>query len=240
MTLRLYWSPDSANLVIRMTLGSFGLPFEASRLYRHQSMHKAPDYLAKNPQGLIPVLEDGDLVLFETGAILLHLCEKMGRMGPDGPAMADPGARGAFLKWLFYLSNTPHAELRMAFYTGRYVSDDSAVPLVWGGLANRRIQHLDLIESQLPETGGLLGPVTVLEIYLAAMIRWWHLYGGPDHRLTRVEKWPRIHALMRSIEERPAIRSAFASEMIGDDRPLTAPSRPQMPAEEITATSPAS
>lgn len=240
MTLRLYWSPDSANLVIRMALESFGLAFETVRLYRHQAMHKAPDYLAKNPQGLIPVLEDGDLVLFETGAILLHLCERTGRMGPDGPQMQDVEARGALLKWLFYLSNTPHADLRMAFYTHRYVSDETGIPLVAAGLANRRRQHLDMIEAQLPAAGGLLGPVTVLDIYLGAMIRWWHIYGEVDHRLRGIDDWPKLHALMRGIEERAPIRKAFADEMIRDARPLTEPSRPDLPADEVTVTSPVS
>ena len=59
MVLRLHWSPDSANLVVRIALEEYGLLYEGIRLDRSKSAHKAPAYLAMNPQGLIPVLEDG-------------------------------------------------------------------------------------------------------------------------------------------------------------------------------------
>ncbi|MEM8842933.1 MAG: glutathione S-transferase family protein, partial [Pseudomonadota bacterium] len=180
MTLCLHWSPDSANIVIRMALESFALPYEETRLFRGEGDHKSAPYLALNPQGLIPVLEDGDLVLFETGAILFHLCEKMGRCGPDGPPVDDPLTRGALLKWLFYISNTPHAEMRAMNYAFRYVEGEAAIPALCTALARRRAAHLSLIEDQLPQTGGLLGPLTVLEIYLASLIRWFQLYSQPE------------------------------------------------------------
>ncbi|MEM9045524.1 MAG: glutathione S-transferase family protein [Pseudomonadota bacterium] len=232
--LRLYWSPDSANLVIRQALERFELPFEGLRIDRGKLQHKAPDYLAKNPQGLLPVLEDGDLVLFETGAILLHLAERTGLAGPEGPELADPKVRGALQKWLFYLSNTPHADLRAAFYTHRYVGDEAAIPVVWAGLARRFRGHLDLLEAALPEKGGLLGPVTVLDTYLSCLIRWAQLYGGAAHRLSDLETWPKLYHLMREIEAMPAIRRAFAAEYIQDTRPITRPERPVLPEQEIT------
>ena len=58
-----------------------------------QARNQSGEYLEKNPQGLIPVLEDGETVLFETGAILWHLAEKTGRLGPNGPDVTDPKAR---------------------------------------------------------------------------------------------------------------------------------------------------
>ena len=141
MSLRLHWSPDSANIVIRIALEELGLDFEAVRVNRAAGEHKQPDYLRLNPQGLLPVLEDGDLVLFETGAILLHLADRTGRLGPDGPDARDPQARAAFLKWLFYLSNTVHADLRAAFYSPRYVANPAAIPTLRDGLARRTRRH---------------------------------------------------------------------------------------------------
>ncbi|MBY8978184.1 glutathione S-transferase family protein [Rhodobacteraceae bacterium NNCM2] len=237
MILRLHWSPDSANLIIRMALEVFELPFEGERLYRGEGDHKSPRYLALNPQGLIPVLEDDDLVLFETGAILLHLCDKMGRFGPEGPAADDRVVRGAFLKWLFYLSNTVHAEMRAMFYSHRYVAGEAAIPALGAGLSARRRMHFDLIESQLPEAGGLLGPVTVLELYLAAMIRWFHLYGQEDYRLNGVADWPRIDALMARVEQLAPVRKALADEYIVNEHPIRAPRRPEQPAAQVTGGS---
>ncbi len=96
--------------MIRIALEELGLTFEPVRVDRAAAAHKKPDYLKLNPQGLLPVLEDGDLVLFETGAILLHLADHTGRLGPEGPDAQDRQARAAFLKWLFYLSNTAPRE----------------------------------------------------------------------------------------------------------------------------------
>ncbi|MEM8793618.1 MAG: glutathione S-transferase family protein [Pseudomonadota bacterium] len=234
MALRLYWSPDSANLVVRQALELMGLEFEAVRVDRAARAQKAPGFLEKNPQGLLPVLEDGELVLFETGAILLHIAERAGRMGPDGPDWGDRQARGAFLKWLFYLSNTPHADLRAAFYTHRYVSEDAAIPLVAAGLQARFRGHLDLIEGQLPDKGGLLGPVTLLEVYLGALIRWAQIYGQRGHRLRDIGDWPKLSRLMRELEAEPAIRRAFAAEFIASEMPITRPARPDLAPESVT------
>jgi glutathione S-transferase len=107
------------------------------RINRAAAEHKRPAYLALKPKGLLQVLEDGDLVLFETGAIPVHLADRTGRLGPEAPGTAEPQARAALLKWLFYLSNTVHADLRAAFYPARYVADEAAIPALRAGLAAR-------------------------------------------------------------------------------------------------------
>lgn len=231
MTLRLHWSPDSANLVVRMALESFGLAYDPVRVRRDRLEHRASEFLALNPQGLLPVLEDQEVVLFETGAILLHLCERAGQFGPDGPGADQPAARAAFLRWLFYLSNTLHADLRVIFYPHRYMTE--APDRLRRAFTRRFATHLDLIESTLPPQGGLAGPVTMLEVYLACQIRWALIYPQPDGSLDGLDPWPRIAALLRDLEERPAIQRACQAEQILDERPFTRPSLARIPAEEI-------
>ncbi|NQW08369.1 MAG: glutathione S-transferase family protein [Alphaproteobacteria bacterium] len=235
MTLRLHWSPDSANLVVRIALETLALPFEGVRINRAAGDHKRPEYLALNPQGLIPVLQDGDLVLFETGAILWHVAERAGRLGPDGPLMDDPAARAAALRWVFYLSNTVHADLRVAFYADRYLDDAAAVPSLRRGIARRLRGHGALMEAQLAKTGGLIGPsVTVADIYLAVCLRWAQLYPAGAPLLAGLAEWPRLHALGARIEGLAGARRAFAAEMIPADRALTAPQPPNLPRDQIT------
>jgi glutathione S-transferase len=55
-----------------LLLRELGVPFELQRVDRTQNAHKSPAYLKLNPNGLIPVLVDGELVLYETPAIVLH------------------------------------------------------------------------------------------------------------------------------------------------------------------------
>lgn len=239
MTLRLHWSPDSANIVVRIALEELGLAFQPVRVDRAAGEHKQPAYLALNPQGLLPVLEDGDLVLFETGAILLHLADRTGQLGPEGPDAREPQARAAFLKWLFYLSNTVHADLRAAFYApryvaARYVSDGAAVPALRAGLAARFRQHMDLVAGELGAAGWLAADTpTLADFYLAACLRWAQLYPRGAPLIAGYEIPARLCAPLRLIENRPAVIKAFADEHIGG-RPLTMPEPPDLPPDEVT------
>ena len=233
MTLRLHWSPDSANLVVRVALEELGLAFEAVRIDRARAGHRQPEYLKLNPQGLIPVLEDGDLVLFETGAILLHLADRTGRLGPEGPAATDSQARAAFLKWLFYLSNTVHADLRAAFYSQRYIAEN-AVPALRYGLAARLRMHLEMLEGVLAPTGWLVADrPTLADFYLAVCLRWARLYPTGRPMLAGPTGLPGIEVLLRAVEARSAPRRACAAESISG-RPFTRPEPPSLPVDQIT------
>ena len=234
MTLRLHWSPDSANIVIRIALEELGLGFEPVRVDRAAGQHKQPAYLRLNPQGLLPVLEDGDLVLFETGAILLHLADRAGRLGPEGPDAGEPKARAAFLKWLFYLSNTVHADLRAAFYTPLYVAGEAAIPALRAGLAARFRQHMELVVGELGADGWLIaGTPTLADFYLAACLRWAQLYPSGAPLIPWQDIPARLQALLRTAENREAVAKAFADEHIGG-RPLTMPEPPDLPPDEVT------
>jgi len=231
--LRLHWSPDSANLVIRIALEELGLPFVAVRVDRVRRQQKSAEYLRMNPQGLIPVLEDGDLVLFETGAILVHLADRTGRLGGDGPGCDVPRARAAFLKWVFWISNTLHADLRGAFYAERY-GEAAAVPAIRRGFIARIGEHLALIERILAPTGWLAADrPTLADVYLAACLRWAQLYPLTDGPALGSITPPRTRALLTSLERRPAVARAIAAEHIPPPA-FTAPCRPALPDTEIT------
>lgn len=235
MTLRLHWSPDSANLVVRLALELLELPYEGARVNRGKGENKTPAYLEKNPQGLLPVLEDGALVLFETGAILWHLAEKTGRLGPDAPGADNPAARMTALKWLFFVSNTPHADLRAAFYTRRYVPAERIADLR-AGIRRRFIAHADLIESQIPD-GGLLGDcISLPDLYFCCCLRWARIYPPGEEILASIEPWPRLSALLQRVEAHPGAQKAFAAEHIPPGGALFTPRPPDLPRSEVTGT----
>lgn len=235
MTLRLYWSPDSANLVVRIVMEVLGLTYETVRVNRGEGDHQRPEFLAKNPQGLLPVLEDGELVLFETGAILWHLVERAGRLGVDDPGSFDSSARATALRWIFYLSNTIHADLRVAFYTHRWVAEDRVEELR-KGVRQRCDAHLNLMERQI-EQGGLLGKqVTVPDIYLCVCMRWMQIYPPGDEMLRNLERTPGLAALAGRVEALPGAQRAFDAEFITKEGALTASKPPNLPASEVTGT----
>jgi glutathione S-transferase len=231
--LRLWWSPDSANLVVRIALHEFGLPYEARLVDRAAGGLRDPAFLALNPQGLLPVLEEGGRIWFETAAILIRLTEIAGRLGPEGPPADDPQARAGALRWLLFLSNTLHADLRIQFYAPRWVTDEAAVPALRAGVRRRILAHLALIDAELARAGGWLagaGP-TVADLYLGVLARWARIHPpglGVDG--AAIDALPRLSALLGALETRPALRAACAAEGIVEPRPLAAPVVPT-PAE---------
>ncbi len=97
-------SPDRGNglardMRVRWALEEAGQPYEV-RLLSFQAM-KEPAHLALQPFGQIPTYEDGDLALFESGAIVFHIAERHGGLLPD-----EPGARARAIAWMFAALNT--------------------------------------------------------------------------------------------------------------------------------------
>src|SRR5882757_3246700 len=73
--LQLHYHPSNASMVPHLLLEELGTPYELVLVDRAHAAHKSAAYLALNPNGLIPVMVDGDLVLYETAAICLHLAD---------------------------------------------------------------------------------------------------------------------------------------------------------------------
>ena len=226
MSYTLFYSPDSANIVVRMVLEELALPYEALDVNRTQEGQRSPEFLRFNPQGLLPVLVDPaqDEPLFETAAILLHLADTHQALQPP------PAARGRLLKWLFFLSNTLHADLRALFYSERYVATDSAIAALRNALHRRVTEHCALLEAEMVRHQGPYGlgaHIGVCDFYLAACIRWAQLYPHGDALPSaQLAQYPRLMAMLRALEQRPSAQKAYALEGM-DGAVFTAPNYPR-------------
>lgn len=230
---KLHYAPDNASLIIRLTLDEMQVPFETVLVDRAHQGQKSPEYLALNPNGLIPVLETPDGALFETGAILLWLADHHGKMAPAPNAPT----RGAFLKWLFFVSNTLHADLRTTFYPQFYVGTNTTAQNALITTQQARLkQHLHLLDD-LAEHGPdwLTGNApSVLCYYVAGLMRWMALYpASADRSWFSPDDYPHLLHILRGLERRPAVLSAQSAEGLGPT-PFTAPTHATPP--EGTAT----
>ncbi|MEM9630308.1 MAG: glutathione S-transferase family protein [Pseudomonadota bacterium] len=224
---RLHGSPDSANFVVRMILEELGMSYEYVPVDRLISEQKSEAYRKLNPQGLIPVLEvEGqDAPMFETGAIIQFLADRHGSLSP---APTSP-ERGRFLKWLFFISNTLHADLRISFKPHRYLADRSRTNLMADALTSRIASDFQQLEQEIDATGGpflLGGKVSCLDHYLAACARWSQLYG--QFGSWSMDASPRIKQLLEELEKRPAVRQACQLELI-EGSPFVSPSPVTLP-----------
>ncbi|SMY09520.1 glutathione S-transferase family protein [Flavimaricola marinus] len=216
MTLRLHYAPDNASLCIRLALEAGGFAYETALVDRRRHGHKAPAYLALNPNGLIPVLETPQGALFETGAILLWLADQRpGQMFP----VPDAPDRGPALTWLFWMANTLHPTLRTCFYPHLYGSDPKDIRA--NALA-RLAAQLDLVEAA-PQAYAS----TLARCYLAPLLRWAVIYAEAEPALD-LARWPALRAMAAAFETTPAALAAARAEGLGP-APFSDPRLPNPP-----------
>ncbi|WP_420584349.1 glutathione S-transferase family protein [Ruegeria sp.] len=218
---RLHYAPDNASLIIRLVLEEMGLPYETALVDRRRNEQDGAAYRALNPNGLIPVLETPNGPIFETAAILLWLADTHGQLAPA----PDSPDRAAFLKWLFFASNTLHADLRILFYAEKYIDAEQAETLR-AGIRPRLRQHLRVLDATAKETPTWLHPdhPSVLPYYLACQMRWMALYPAKaDRSWFQMADTPYLQKILMQLESRPATRAAIAAEGLGVT-PFTSPS----------------
>ncbi|GJH11238.1 glutathione S-transferase family protein [Caballeronia novacaledonica] len=206
---KLFYYPSNASMAPHIVLEEIGQPFELVLVDRTQDEHKSADYLRLNPNGLIPVLVDGDMVLYETAAICLHLADTHPGSGM-APALATP-ERAEFYKWLMWLTNTLQAALIVYFYPERWVDAGNAP-------GAKQVQtHAELkigilleqLESQLQSSEGpwLLGSqFTILDPYAFMLCRWTRGFTKP------AREWPLLGQYLQRMLARPAIQRVIESE----------------------------
>ena len=206
--LQLHYHPSDASLMPHIFLEELGVPFELKLVDRAHNAQKSPEYLKLNPNGLIPVLVDGDLVLYETPAILLHLADTHPQAGLM-PTLGTAGRAHGY-KWLVWLSNTLQTTLVQLFYAERYVPVDGVAD--FRARAEARIAPLlDQVEVQLQDSGGpwLLGDTyTAADCMAFVLCCWTRKLQRPANSL------PAIAAYLARMRQRPAVQRAVATEQL--------------------------
>ena len=206
---RLYYYPGNANLAPHILLQEIGAQFELVLVDRDRQQHKSPEYLKLNPHGRIPALVDGDLVLYETAAICLHLVDRhpAARLAPE---LGTP-ERAHFYKWLVYLTNTIQSEMTVYYYPERWASGEAGAAEVRRHAERHLTAMFDTVEQSLGAEGPyLLGNrYSAADPYLLMLAGWSSDFARPARSL------PKLGRLLETVAARPAVQRAFASEGIG-------------------------
>ncbi len=207
--MHLYYFPGNASLAVHILLEELGVPFELKLVDRANAAHKSPEYLKLNPNGQIPVLVDGDLVLYETVAICMHLTDTHTEAGLAPPLATSD--RAHYYKWFVWCTNTLQPMLMHYFYGGRMVDDgDSAAAAQVKAHAEARIGGmLDQLDAQLASHGRewLLGAsYAAVDPFAMLLCRWTRGFARPARSL------PHLGPYLQRVLARPAVQRAFATE----------------------------
>ena len=199
--LALYYAPRTRAIRIRWLLEELGLPHELRRV------SFAPPtggfFSQATPLGKFPVLEDGDVVIFESGAIVEYVLEKYGA-GRLAPPVGSP-LRGPFLQWLHFAEATAFPPLGTIGWHVLYKQDGAAGPSVIEDARTRAHTTLAVAERQLAGRPYLLGEeFSAADVMLGFTLEAAKLLGVLDASL------PSLSAYLARLEARPAFQRATA------------------------------
>jgi glutathione S-transferase len=162
--MRLHWIPGSAAMAPHAALAEIGVDYELALVERDEAGRSPAEYLALNPSGRVPTLEDGELVLTESVAILLHLADSY----PEARLAPPVGARAQLYRWLVFLTNTVQTALLRYLYPERYGEGDVRA------VAAAELQQLfDRIDGELGGRDWLVGGErSIADLFLFMVTRW--------------------------------------------------------------------
>jgi glutathione S-transferase len=190
---------------VRWALEEAGLPYEV-RLVSHGAMKEAP-HLALNPFGQIPTYEEGELALFETGAIILHIARHHPGLLPS-----DANGRERAAAWMFAAVNTVEPPV-LDIFTARILEGDKPwaqerIPLVMDRVRARFRQ----LSAWLGEKEWLDGEFSAGDLMMVHVL----LRARPSGIL---DEFPTLAAYVARGEARPAYQRAFAAQLAVNTAP---------------------
>ena len=197
-------SPDrgqglARDMRVRWALEEAGQRYDV-RLLSFAAM-KEPAHLVRHPFGQIPTYEQGDLSLFETGAIVLHIAEKHGGLLP-----ADANARARAISWMFAALNTielPVLDLTYAkFQEGDKPWFEERQVMVTARVRARLAQ----LSSRLDDADWLEGAFSAGDLLMVTVLMRLKSTG-------LVEEFPNLAAYVARGQARPAYQRAFAAQL---------------------------
>lgn len=208
--IQLHFAPSTASMVPHILLEEIGAPYERVLVDKQNGGHKTPAYLALNPNGLIPVLVDGDLVLYETAAICLHLSDAHPQAALMPPM--DTSDRAHAYKWLMWLTNTLQATLIVYFYPERWAdTGHTEVAAEVQRNAQARVGPLlDQLDAEIERRGGpwfMGAQFTLLDAYVFTLCRWTRNFPSAPAR-DRKHLGPYLQRMLA----RPSVQRVLANE----------------------------
>jgi len=197
------------------TLEELEIPYEVHAVDLYALEQRKPDFLRLNPNGRIPVIvdrEEGDLPVFESGAIMIYLAEKAGRLLPT-----ERRARARVIEWLMFQMGGIGPMMGQANVFFRYFPEKIQPAIDRYQNESRRL--FEVLDARLAESAWLGDDFSIADIANWCWVRTHRWSGVPLDGLDHLQRW------MGALQQRPAllrgIEVPVARETIADDAEAT-------------------
>ena len=192
---------------VSITLEELGLPYSVHVLDLSAGEQKEPAFLKINPNGRIPAIVDrsnGDFPIFESGAIMLYLAERAGRLIP-----ADEKGRSRVVQWLMFQMGGLGPMMGQANVFAKYFPERIQPAIDRYLRESRRL--LEVLDGHLADNEYLAGDYSIADIANFAWARVHHWPGVDIEGLDHLQRW------MAAIDARPEVQRGLAVPPRDDD-----------------------
>src|SRR5262245_32022870 len=201
--IKLYFAPRTRSVRVLWLLEELGVPYVLERVAFRPPARNF--FSQSTPLGKFPTLEDGDIVMCESGAIVEYVLERYGA-GRLAPAIGRP-ERAAFLQWLHFSESTAFPPLGILVWLTLYRTDTENHAVLLDDARRRAAVGLEFVERELARHDYLVGnSFSAADIMMGFTLAAARLLGVLD------ERYPALNAYMTRLEARPAYQKAIAVE----------------------------
>ena len=204
----LYGSPSTAGTAIHWLLLELGVPFDARMLDFDKGEHKTPEYLALNPDGVVPTLIVDGAPVTQMAGVATLLAERHPEAGL-APAAGSPD-RAEYLSWTFWLANSFQPHFRAWFYPHEPAGGE-AQEAVKAAARARIEQGLARLDARLADRAFLVGDrFSTVDLLATILCRWTRNMPRP------ATAWPNLGGYLDRMRQRPALREVHVREGLTD------------------------
>ncbi|WP_374440252.1 glutathione S-transferase family protein [Pseudomonas panipatensis] len=191
--IELYTAATPNGHKVSIALEELGLPYRTHVLSFERKEQKTPEFLRINPNGRIPAIVDDGFAVFESGAILIYLAEKTGRLLPQ-----DPKGRSTALQWLMFQMGGVGPMQGQANVFFRYFPEKLQGAIDRYQHETRRLY--EVLDGRLGEVEYLAGDYGIADIATFPWVRLHDWAGVSVEGLDNLQRW------LAAIEARPAVQ----------------------------------
>ncbi|MDP3940582.1 MAG: glutathione S-transferase family protein [Deltaproteobacteria bacterium] len=194
--IELYTAATPNGWKVSILLEELGLPYTVRPISLQDGQQHEPWYVKLNPNGRIPTIVDkdaGDFTVFESGAILIYLADKAGRLLPS-----DPKGRSEVIQWVMFQMGGIGPMQGQAHVFVRYAPEK--IPFAIDRYKNETLRLYRVLDNRLADRDYLCGDYSIADI---AAWPWVRIHGWAE---VEIDNMPHLQRWLDRVGERPAVQ----------------------------------